>query len=65
MSNGKVCFQMFERVRRDCPEQLAKMKMVPGDIAQANLGIQVEDLERLKVTTVANGPSIPLSIQCL
>ncbi|KAJ1524869.1 hypothetical protein ONE63_009735 [Megalurothrips usitatus] len=39
---------VFERVRRDCPQQLAKMRMVAGDVGLENLGIQQKDLEQLK-----------------
>ncbi|XP_034255924.1 putative fatty acyl-CoA reductase CG5065 isoform X2 [Thrips palmi] len=43
---------VFDRVRRDCPEQLDKMKMVAGDVGLDKLGIGADDMERIQEVSV-------------
>ena len=40
--------QVFDRLRKECPERLEKLACISGDVRQIGLGISQEDFERIR-----------------
>lgn len=55
---------MFDRIRRECPKQLDKMRMVAGDVGLDKLGICADDLERMQVRVEPSEPRRQREVYC-